>query len=341
MIIPSLLLSILLVGQDDASRTAEDIVRELERIYFPQHSGGADPESIARFHEQVREASDQTQALALELFELAPEHEAVPKWMQSRWSLMVNVDHNGEGVLAETERALERYEGKALGVIALYQQAYATIETDRFDRTAKLAAVSRFEEVAPGSESWARLLWMIAEEHSPSPEAKKALAERIVGSAPEKIIPRKRAQALLDAAGRIGQPFALHFKDALSGEPVSIEDFRGQVVVVLFWGAGELHDPQLPRMKRLIDEHADTVAVIGVMQGASMHDETMAKAREAGLPTFDELAAEDATPWSCFSHEQGIRRWPQAYVIDRAGRLAAVQAIETLEDIVARQVRRR
>lgn len=102
-----------------------------------------------------------------------------------------------------------------------------------------------------------------------------------------------------------------------SEEDVTLEDFRGKVVLIEFWGTwcGPCIR-QLPEIRRLHDAYADQgLVVIGVH--STSEAENAAKFVESNkLPWPIVLDDDDQTKTA-----YGVLSWPTCYVIDRRGRL--------------------
>ncbi|PRY14798.1 thiol-disulfide isomerase/thioredoxin [Pontibacter ummariensis] len=114
----------------------------------------------------------------------------------------------------------------------------------------------------------------------------------------------------------------------------SIKDFKGKIVLLDFWTFGCINCQHiLPDLKRLEEEYADTLVVIGVHSAkfdAEKRSETIAQAiRKFGIehPVVNDA---DYRVWE----QYGVRAWPTVTLIDPHGKVIGQHAGEGVYDTV-------
>jgi len=114
----------------------------------------------------------------------------------------------------------------------------------------------------------------------------------------------------------------------------SIKDFRGKIVLLDFWTLGCINCQHIvPDLRRLEEEYADVLVVIGVHSGkfdAEKRQKTIAQAiRKFGIehPVVNDA---DYKVWN----EYGVRAWPTVVLIDPQGKVIGQHAGERVYDAV-------
>jgi thiol-disulfide isomerase/thioredoxin len=303
-----------------ADRPADEIVRQIDALQVP-------PKPV-----DSNKADAQTKIeLIGELHKLYPKDQRLARLLPQRWELLINNDDdNLDTLLAELDAALLSTEDPTIKVEAAYYKAEVVLEKHDGDPAACSPAVEAFIKLAPKDKRAAMQLYLIAY-NEPDTSRRVEIENRVLKnySDPQVIemIEGDRRQR-----DKVGQPFELRFADAISGKAVSMEQFRGKVVVVDFWATwcGPCVDV-MPKMKAIHDRYKEKgVEFIGISLD-----------REGALPKLKQFVADHQIPWP--QHFEGkrfdsdlVRRWnissiPTVFVVDKDGKLASVKGVLGLE----------
>ncbi len=152
----------------------------------------------------------------------------------------------------------------------------------------------------------------------------------------------KMTSGSMNAKDRIGKPFELSFKDAITGKDVRISDLRGKIVVIDFWATwcGPCK-AELPKLSAFYKEYKDKgVEVISV--SLDYPDK---------LDVLKQFVASHDMPWlhyyqgngwdSEFSTGLGISAIPAMFVVDSKGLLVTTEGRGKLEEIVSELIKAR
>ncbi len=128
------------------------------------------------------------------------------------------------------------------------------------------------------------------------------------------------ASSAVRNGSRIGEPAPDFSLPRLNGETGRLKDWRGQVVLVNFWGT---YCPpckeEMPDLQRLYETHEPagfTVLAVDVEEPAGV----VRKFRDQHGLTFPMLLSDDASVNPTF----GIRALPTSWLVDRAGVLRSI-----------------
>jgi thiol-disulfide isomerase/thioredoxin len=318
-------------------RTAEQILAEYDAFELPafDRDHADDEEYVTPYLAERHEAELLRVALVAELAEVAPAHERMPKLLTIRWQTLLDDEERHPAVVAEVERWIEGGPTESLRIHARYSLVMAHMRTG--DVPAVTAALDAFRVAAPADERGADLLSNLALIHEDDPEHHRALLEEILATYPDSRRARFTRGVLRQLDG-LGQPFELAFDEVRSGRRIDLADWRGRVVVVDFWATwcGPCV-ADLPALKELYERyHPRGVEFVGVSLDRSED--------EGGRRALLDFLEERDVPWpqfyqgeewdSAFSADWGIQAIPTLFVVDRQGRLAAVDARRKLEELL-------
>jgi thiol-disulfide isomerase/thioredoxin len=283
-------------------------------------------------------------ALALELYRAAPAAPEVPALMAERWETLAQAG-NADVALSEMDQYLRAELAVQERVSASYQRARVRIQYQAKDTAARLAAIGEFRNAV--GEADARLmvpqLLYTAGRLAPDAAEKERLMARVVAEYPDSAAAKVvRGQGRKRAA--VGATMELRFKDAITGKPVDLADFRGQIVVVDFWAAWCTDcAAEMPYMKRIYaDMKGKGVQFVGV--SLDVPEE------EGGLRELRASVARFGIEWpqyypggkfdSEFSSTWGVFAVPTVFVLDRRGVIVSTDARGKLETILPKLLER-
>src|SRR5262249_54693208 len=165
-----------------ADRSAEQILKELDAVKAPALYAMKKPSPAALRRHQVRqrEALSKRDALILELYKAAPNHERLPELMAERWG---RKDDRSRALFREIDDVLAHNQDAKLKVEGTFIKARARLREARSGR-ADLALVEEFLKLAPKDPRGAVLL-EAAIDHTQNAKAKAALEERLTKEFPD------------------------------------------------------------------------------------------------------------------------------------------------------------
>jgi thiol-disulfide isomerase/thioredoxin len=280
--------------------------------------------------------------LALELFQVAPNHDRLPGLMADRWQQVAPVGAQAQKLTKEVAEVLARSQNEKLKVEALFARAQMGLYQARMGGKLDLAGVDEFVKMAPKDRRAPTLLYMATMVTKDS-KAKSAIEDRIL-----KEFPDSQIAAMIQAAKRqqesLGKPFDLEFTDAISGSTVSIKSLKGKVVVIDFWATwcGPCI-AEMPHMKELYAKYHDQgVEFIGVSLDRSKE--------QGGLDSLKKYVKENQIAWpqyyqgnywdSEFSRSWGISSIPTMFIVDTDGKLFSVEARGHLDELIPKLLKK-
>lgn len=141
------------------------------------------------------------------------------------------------------------------------------------------------------------------------------------------------APASASLAGTIDAPaFPVGLDWINTSEPISLNDLKGKIVVLDFWTYGCINCIHvIPDLKRLEEEHADELVVIGVHSAKFTNEGVTENLVDIVLRyglTHPVVNDADFQIWN----QWGANAWPTAAVIDPAGRVVGVRSGEGVYD---------
>lgn len=328
-----------------ATRTADEILREFSAIAQPtiDLQDGRQPtqDEINAYRNKVMEVAQARAKLAGELLDVAPSH---PRASEMIRALIAAGGGPGmrQQVLSRIDAIVEDHPQHADLANLLLIRAQIMIET-RLPKAAIESAITDAAKAAPDSPAVGGL-WLTYANSAETPEAKRAILNRIIADYPDSPAAKRAAGQIRQVDG-VGKPFELAFTDALSGKPISMADLKGKVVVVDFWATwcGPCI-AEMPKMKELYAQYKDKgVEFIGVSL-----DQPEAR---GGLTKLREYCEKEQITWpqyyqgnywqSEFSSSWGINSIPRLFIIDADGNLHSTEARGQLEKLIPALIAKR
>jgi thiol-disulfide isomerase/thioredoxin len=320
-----------------ADRSANDILADYDALKAPHlDSSKKTAELVQEYRMAVAKIEKRKDDLAMELFRAHPEHPRVPALLRARWVNTMMDRATAAATVNEIDQAMPLFKDKESSREASFMKVIATIRANPDTPEAALGAVDEFIRRDSKDQRCPVLLSGFASEVSDAALRGKLL-KRLVAEYPDHPA-AKAAELTLALLDRVGKPLSLDFNDAITGSKVSISGLKGKVVVLDFWATwcgpcvGEM-----PRMKKIYAQYRDKgVEFIGVSLDAPKE--------EGGLDKLKAFVAKNEIQWpqyhqgngweSEFSTKLGIASIPQLFLVDAEGRLASIDARDTLESLI-------
>ncbi len=323
-------------------RTAEEILKDYRGVEMPAYDQekGEDEAYVEQYLADRQAALEQQAAFILELYRAHPDHEQVETLMPRRWTDLYKSDT--KTVKAEIAEVIADAPDSQLAVEGRYCIAEADVQsslwgTGESDVAAAAKAAEVFISAVPDDERGARLLGWVVRGYEAGSTEQLAIYKRIKKQWPDSLS-AKYVDGKIRAVEGIGKPFELAFTDAISGTEISMEQLRGQVVVLDFWATwcGPCI-AEMPHMKELYAQyHEQGVQFLGV---------SLDRPEErAGLTDLKAYVADNEIPWpqfyqgngwdSAFSVSWGVNGIPALFIVDKQGNLHSTEARGELETLI-------
>jgi hypothetical protein len=336
---------------DGERRSAVDILRELEALREPTRdtTRWADLTYQDEAREQVCGWAYRRTRLIRELYVSHPSEAALVELLPERWALHGRLErrHHGEEELDQGYEEMDAIlaadsppklaEEARFALVGLLVRYHVGRDGDREKwRRGRNAELRRAMAECLAHHADDRrippLLAVQADSHSDDPlEAKSRwehLASRYPESAHARYAPGKARQA-----DELHQPFELWFEDALSGDGVSISDYRGKPVIVAFWSPSHSNSRVRHRtMRKLLEGYGrDRLACVGICLDNDEHA-MRNHCADHGV-TWPQWLGGDGRH-SPFSLSWGINALPTQFLVDCDGTLYSTTPANHLEWMV-------
>jgi thiol-disulfide isomerase/thioredoxin len=355
-----------------SDRPAEQILKELDAITWPVREAAKrkDQRYLEEFSLKFAQVRSRRDALIVELYKVAPQHERIPKLMLEHWARLIVPPPNSLESLKEIDEILARDSNPRLKIEGTYIKAVARIRLTEASGAPDLSEAEEFIKLAPMDQRGSSLLRM-AGRGTRDKKQKAAIEDRAIKDYPSspyaEVIIRERLRAKPDQRTKealedralmqlpdtnlaanivgerrrrdaIGKPFDLVFVDTVQGQTISIERLKGTVVIIDFWATWcPPCVAEMPHLKELYAKYHDQgVEFIGISLD---RPET-----EGGLDRLKKFVKDNAIAWpqyyqgdggrSGFSKSWGIQAIPAVFVVDADGKLCSDSARGKLEEII-------
>jgi thiol-disulfide isomerase/thioredoxin len=339
------LVALALVGNDSTAsspalvgdRSSEQILKALDETKVPTYDSlkKGDQAYTSQFLTELQKATKTRDALILELYQTDPDHARIPALMAERWSIRPYALPR-EQLLADIDETLAHTKNPKVRIEGIYARAYAKIYGSPKDKPIDLTLMDEYIKLAPKDPRGATLL-QLAARRTNDESVKTALEDRLLKEFPEASVSLRLA-GTRELNNKLGKPFLLEFKDAISGSAVSMAKLKGKLVVIDFWatwcGPCVL---EMPAMKKLYAKYHDQgVEFLGISldypeaQGGLGRLRKYVKENEIAWPQYYQGDGWD----SKFSSDWGIHAIPAVFVVDTIGNLYSTEAQGKLDTII-------
>ncbi len=297
-------------------RPAAEILRDYGRVAMPSHSGGADPESVARFQAAIADGCRRQADLAWELYRGHPDHARVPEVLGTRWAGLTNALGECDAVVAET-RGMLATEGLRpdVALAARHALTHALMCSGKADNSERFAALRELLQADLRSELTGIRVMDFVQRHAGDPAVMRPLLTIAAEKWPDSGYVGRPAKRWLAVLAKVGEPFEAMLPEDVRA-PLAAARGEAPFTVVQVWGGwlrnGE-QDPELATLREL-RAGGGGVAVVGLLHGN--FDERLPVARKAGVD-WPQLALPGRMPF-------GINRSPLYFVLDGEGRIVGV-----------------
>lgn len=251
-----------------APRSADDILREFDRVSMPGMSDGNDAESARRFHAAIEAASRTKTDLALELLQAWPDHPRLPAVLGDRWALLANALHDQDAVIVETSMLLENQTlGRDLRIAATHARTHSLLLSTQATTAEKLRAVRELVAADPENELTGIALVDLVADHLADPAMMRPLlaaAETRWPNSNYVARPVRRWLALLDL---VGKPFAAQVPaEALPAFDLATSTSARFTIVQAWmgWVPTAAGRPEIEALRALRDASGGDVALVGM-----------------------------------------------------------------------------
>jgi thiol-disulfide isomerase/thioredoxin len=302
----------------------------------------ANPAYAAEFTLRRTAARQRRADLILELYNAAPSETAADLLLE-RWQTLA-LDGKATEAVDEMSRYLAGNAGAKEKEAAAFQRAQVIIEQVAKDTAGRLAVIEEFRKFLSAERAGTmlpQLLYRTGRLAPQGPERDRLLA-RVVQEYPDS----SWARVVRGATTRqeaVGKTMEMAFKDAITGTPIDIADFRGKAVVVDFWAAWCTDcAADAPYMKRMYDQYKDKgVTFVGVSLDMPVAD--------GGLDALQVAVARHQFTWpqyylgrewdSDFSVKWGVFAIPTVFVLDQQGKVVTTEGRGKLETFLPELLR--
>jgi thiol-disulfide isomerase/thioredoxin len=323
-----------LAARADGPRSAAAILADLNAIPDVTYDTAklqADPAYRREVQKAQQETAGKRAPFTLELYKVAPDSPELMKLLPSRWYWLGQTGQS-ELEIAEINSYLAAHPGTKIQAAAANYRAIWEL-TNSKDAAERKSAIADYEKALPNGPQLPNMLLRAYNKATDATE-KQIYLDRLNKEFPDARATKEIAGAR-NATSRVGKPFELSFKDAMSGKDVSIAGLKGKVVVLDFWATwcGPCKE-ELPAMAKLYHQYNDKgVEFIGV--SLDYADK---------LDTLKQYVSTHDMPWpeyyqgngwdSEFSSGLGIAEIPAQFVVDADGNLVSIDARGKLDQLI-------
>ena len=231
----------------------------------------------------------------------------------------------GRRMLAELERTATPMQRAELDFSKIVQRMRSIHQASRSERDELLATARKFQTDHTGDRRIAALLAEVATLFDDEPRTKETILLDAQSAATTADLKARIADDL-KRVRLLGEPAPLHFT-SIQGKPVSMEDFAGKPVIVIFFADFSVPSANaISAVQRAVAElPKGSVEVIGVSLDNTREELiSLMKAHHIAWPV-----AYDGKGWqSELVRSLGVNALPTVWIIDQKGRLRSLNGLE-------------
>lgn len=195
-----------------------------------------------------------------------------------------------------------------------------------------MTIIDEFAKVYPKEIRAVRLFDILAEACH-DPVSSRSIYARILADYPYHPN-RALYEGKMRREDKLGEPFAFEFEDSLSGEPVNSNDYKGKVVLVVFWAHSVLDcRQQMLSVKKTWFRFQH--------EGFEVVDISLDTIGGSGKKAYNDFVSDNKMSWkhffqgsgidSEFSKSWGVNSLPTWFLVDRKGNLRYTDAFKDSE----------
>jgi thiol-disulfide isomerase/thioredoxin len=327
-----------------ATRAAEEILAEHDGIEPPPFEPARmeEPDYMAEYDAACQVTVRRQTLLIHELSQVEPEHEALDVLLEKLWARtgISEMVIDGYDPLQHMQAYLDRFPDKPaakqarlyLPLSRLYRITDLKAPSNKRLRATAFAEMDTYLAMYPEEEigKKLKLVWM----KFPYVRAQETEELAKIYTQISEVAPNTKqarwAAGQLRQIREIGQPFELAHEDLLGGEIVSMDDYRGKIVAVIFWASHSAPClTQLPRWVEVLEEYEEHgVVFIGVPLNPEAE-------------RVREFCSEKDIQWPqlwmgpkarAFTESWGIYGAPTIFILDHEGNLASTRGKDELKE---------
>ena len=321
-------------------RDADSILIELNEnpLPAPPLIGFKNEDEKKQYYARLDATERKRAALILELYRADRDHEALTTLMPERWQTVFDEYTDLDQLSAEITDVVARTKSDSLRIEGAFDRAEFRLKRGAGQIETIPREVDDFLKLAPRDARRSIIEKDLYDGATKNVRTRiaflKEFAKRFSGT-----LLAIEAEGEIKRAEAIGKPFELEFEDAISGEHITMNRLRGEIVVIDFWATWS--GPSVGHINTLKDiyhkYHDRGVEFLGISLDFP--------ARRGGLAKLREFVARNAIPWpqyfqgnewqSEFSRKWGITTLPTIFVVDAKGLLRSTTANEDLDAVIA------
>jgi thiol-disulfide isomerase/thioredoxin len=330
--------SLLVFAMCLASPEGDALVVKIKQLKPPawDQSKSQDKPWLEDFKKKLATHNQERNDLIWKLFIVDPKNAATPRLMEERWERfsMVRGGSYNDPIFADIDKVLAMKPSSEIVEVAKFSKAGLQLGGWISDPGPAIQICDELAKEFPKSKR-APMLYITAS-YSTAENQRPAIYRAFLAKFPDhEMAPMIRGG--LRQKEEVGKPFALAFKDPITGKAFDIKDHKGKVILLDFWATwcGPCVE-KIPELKKLQAELGSKgLQVVAV--SLDMPE------KEGGLTKLKEFVAKNGLTWpqfyegipvqQSFAAAWGIVSIPTVFLIDKKGILREVRVRNVEESV--------